>query len=72
MSIKDIGDGWLRFLMVRFFNKELPEKTKKIVEERFDCYNIKVNPSLNGKAFSSDVAFGTIAANSGRYRDRIN
>jgi hypothetical protein len=36
MSIKDIGDGWLNFLMVKFFNKELPPATKKIVEERFN------------------------------------
>jgi len=36
MSIISIGDAWLTFLMVKYFNKELPSATKKIVEERFN------------------------------------
>ena len=46
MSIKDIGDGWLNFLMTKFFNKDLPIERKRAVEERFniciDCDNLKM------------------------------
>ena len=61
MSIKDIGDGWLRFLMVRFFNKELPEKTKKIVEERFNiCISCDSLKEITNKYSKTKFRFCSI------------
>jgi hypothetical protein len=54
MMIGDICDSWLRFLMNKFFKKELSDAFKKEVEIRFKtcmfCTHMRKKEFLNSKA----------------------
>ena len=47
-------------------------QAKELIKEKYDCYDIKVNPNLKNGAFASDIAFGKISGSGTRYRDRVN
>lgn len=50
-SISNIADGWLRFILTRFFNKDIPECEREEISKRIDlCMNCEFFEKRNTRS----------------------